>query len=349
MDSTDNSLAAGSPAASRPVLELLKRAAGYLLAAICLLWIFHDLDWGRLLVHIRDVNWWWVTLAVAVDILSYLCQGWRWRLLLHPTAKMSVLKATQAIYVGLFTNEVAPMRLGEVVRAYLASRWLGARFVSIIPSLAVERFFDGIWLAAGIGVAALFVPLPRSLLEAGDILGVAMLLATGVIICLVLRQPQGARETKPGGCAGWKPLRWLYSILAHVSGGIREIGTSRSFYLAFGVSLAFLLTQALALWLVMWAYGLRLPFWAGLVVLLVIHLGTAIPNAPANLGTYQFFCIVGLTLFGIDKTHATGFAFVVFVVLTVPLWAIGFWALTRSGMTLTVIRTEIAKLKLTEA
>jgi uncharacterized membrane protein YbhN (UPF0104 family) len=113
------------------------------------------------------------------------------------------------------------------------------------------------------------------------------------------------------------------------------------------VSLLFLLTQALALGLVMWVYGLRLPFWAGLVVLLVIHLGTAIPNAPANLGTYQFFCIVGLTLFGIDKTHATGFALVVFVVLTVPLWAIGFWALTSSGMTLAGIRTEIAKLKLT--
>ena len=349
MDSTDNSLAAGPPAVSRPVLEFLKRAAGYLLAAVCLVWIFQDVDWGRLFEHIRDINWWWVVLAVAVDILSYICQGWRWRLLLHPTGKMSVLKATQAIYVGLFTNEVAPMRLGEVVRAYLASRWLGARFVSIIPSLAVERFFDGIWLAGGIGVAALFVPLPRSLLEAGDILGVAMLLATGVIIYLVFRKRRAPSETETGGSTGWKPLRWLYSLLGHLSDGIRKMGTSRSFYLAFGVSLIFLLTQALALWLVMWAYGLPLSFWAGLVVLLVIHLGTAIPNAPANLGTYQFFCIVGLTLFGIDKTRATGFAFVVFVVLTVPLWAIGFWALTSAGMTLAVIRTEIAKLKLTGA
>jgi hypothetical protein len=78
--------------------------------------------------------------------------------------------------------------------------------------------------------------------------------------------------------------------------------------------------------------------------LLIVHLGTAIPNAPANVGTYQFFCVVGLTLFGVEKTLATGFSVVVFLLLTVPLWIIGFFALSRSGMTLSTIRNEINKL-----
>jgi len=102
-----------------------------------------------------------------------------------------------------------------------------------------------------------------------------------------------------------------------------------------------MLLEALAFWFVMRAYGLGLSFWAGLVVFLIVHLGTALPNAPANVGTYQFFTVVGLTLFGVDKTVAGGFSIAVFVILTVPLWAIGLLALSRTGMTLHSLRAEI--------
>ena len=85
---------------------------------------------------------------------------------------------------------------------------------------AFECFSDGIWLAGGIGVATLVVPLPRNLLGAGDILGVATLLATGVVIYLVFRKRQTLMETKPGGSTGWKPRRWVYSILGHLSCGM---------------------------------------------------------------------------------------------------------------------------------
>jgi hypothetical protein len=60
------------------------------------------------------------------------------------------------------------------------------------------------------------------------------------------------------------------------------------------------------------------------------------------VGTYQFFCVVGLTLFGVEKTLATGFSLIVFAVLTVPLWVIGLLALGLSGQTLSEIREEVS-------
>jgi uncharacterized membrane protein YbhN (UPF0104 family) len=66
-------------------------------------------------------------------------------------------------------------------------------------------------------------------------------------------------------------------------------------------SLLVLMAQALAMWLVMKSYGLPLSIWAGTAVLLIVHAGTAIPNAPANVGSYQFFCVLGLRLFGVAK------------------------------------------------
>jgi glycosyltransferase 2 family protein len=325
--------------------RLIKPALGYFLAVACLVWVFHDVQVGRLLDSMTSVNWWWVALAIVFDILSYTCQGWRWQLLLKPVGDISLIRTTQAIYAGLFTNEVLPMRFGELVRAYLVSRWARIGFAATIPSMVVERLLDGVWLAIAIGLTAICVPLPKDLIEAGDVLGVVVLVATGLFIYIILRKEKTYTERAGEQASGWKLLSRISKFMGRLASELHQIGTSRLIYPALILSLAFLLLQALAYWLIMWGYGLKLSFLVGFVVLLVVHLGTAIPNAPANVGTYQFFTVVGLGLFGIDKTLATGFSIVVFVLLTVPLWVIGFFALSRSGMTLTEIKNEIGKLR----
>jgi hypothetical protein len=72
----------------------------------------------------------------------------------------------------------------------------------------------------------------------------------------------------------------------------------------------------------------------------VLRVGIIIPSAPANIGTYQFFTAVGLQLFGIARSIATGFSFVAFFILSGPMWLIGFWAMSRSGMTLFRLKRE---------
>ena len=68
--------------------------------------------------------------------------------------------------------------------------------------------------------------------------------------------------------------------------------------------------------------------------MIIVHLGTAIPNAPANVGTYQFFCVLGLSLFGVEKPLATALSVLIFVVLTIPLWLLGWLALHKSDFRL---------------
>jgi hypothetical protein len=63
------------------------------------------------------------------------------------------------------TNELVPLRVGELVRAFLVSRWLSSSFTAVVPSMVVERFLDALCLAACLGLAAAFVPLPKNLLK----------------------------------------------------------------------------------------------------------------------------------------------------------------------------------------
>jgi glycosyltransferase 2 family protein len=315
---------------------------GYIAAAAGLAWVLYDIRPADLLDHVSRIKWWWVALAVFADVLSYVCQGWRWKLLLRPVGEISTLESTQAIYAGLFVNEVLPMRVGELVRAYLAARHAAADFVAVLPSMVVERLFDGVWLAFGVGLAARFVSLPKRLALAGEALGLVAVAAVALFVGLALyRRKSAARQANRA--VSCKPIRTLLSLLARIGSGMSEVGRTRAFYLSFILSLALPLLQALAFWLVMISFGLRLPFAVGAAVFLIVHLGTAVPNAPANVGSYQFFTVLGLTLFGVEKSLATEFSVVVFMLLTLPLLGLGFLALSRSGMTLASVQRACAR------
>jgi len=166
---------------------------GWLLAAAGLIWVLRDIHPSKLALQLAGIDWRWVALAMVCDVLSYVVQAVRWQLLLKPVGMIKLSQSTQAIFAGLFTNEVLPMRPGEVVRCYLAALWMRASFVAILPSIIVERLFDGVWIAMGIGMAAIFAPLPEDLIEAGETFGAAIALIVVLFAYLVLRRP------RPGG------------------------------------------------------------------------------------------------------------------------------------------------------
>ncbi len=303
------------------------RIAGWAIAVAGLAWVFHDVDPAVVVRGFRGLSWPLVLAAVAADVLAYACQAWRWSVLLRPHGRLGIPAAAQAVYAGLFASEVLPLRAGELVRTYLVARRLEIDLLSVLGSVAVERLFDGVWLALAVGAVAVLVPLPPDLLRAADLLGVVVLAATALFVFVVWRRPppQGPR---PGR-------------LARLGQAVRGVSGRRGAAAAFAISAGVLAFQALALWLMLEAYGIRISPWAGAAVLLIVVLGTALPNTPGNVGSYQLFVVLGLALFGVDKPTAAGFSVVAFVLLTAPLWALGAWAVSASGESLFRLRDEV--------
>jgi len=315
-----------------------RRAVTILLNAAALaglIWTVHDLPLSSLMERTRGMNWGWVAAAVLFDAATYVFQAVRWRALLAPEGSLQPWRAGQAIYAGLFLNEVTPLRLGEVVRAYLVSRWMGLRVAVVVPSMLVERLIDGIWLAVGVAIVALVMPLPPMLERGGEVLGIGMAAGLFLFVWLVLR-PVPRRAGEPA--SRWQTLR------TRLHDGIVRIGFSRAMTTGLVVSVLLPVSQGIAFWLVMRAYGISLPLAAGMAVMLIVRLGTLVPAAPANVGTFHFFCTLALTLFGIDKGTAAGFSVVLFFVLTIPLWAIGLAAIAATGETTRSLMSEAASL-----
>lgn len=297
----------------------------YLLSIACLWWVLHDINWREYPDELREMRWWWVLLAVISDILVYVWHGWRWSLMLKPIASVPILRTIRAIYVGLFANEVLPLRTGEVIRCYLQARWNELPFSVVLSSAFIERIFDGFFLAVALFVTVKVVPgLPGYIVQGTLLLSVLIVLGAFLIgIAMFHKQRAHAALSE----TGWHlHLRVLIEDL-HL------IGHSRYLYYAAAVTIPYLLMQVIPIYALMRAYDFADASWGvAMVLMVVLRLGGAVPQAPGNVGTFQALAVVILSsVFGYDNSFAKRFSVVMWAVVTLPLLVVGFIALAITG------------------
>ena len=303
------------------------------LSLICLIWAVHGLNLRLLRSEIAHLDWRWVAIAMISDVLIYMWQGWRWVLVLAPVKRVSSMEAVRAIFVGLFANEVLPLRAGEIIRCYLLGRANDLPVSVTLASALIERIFDGIWLVACLFVTLRYVHLPKRLVVGGIILGV-LILAVGILLAIAMYWRQQALDVLLN--ARW--FGWIHVLIED----LHLIGHSRYLYYAFFTSIPVMLLQVVPIYAMMRAYNhlTAVSIGAAFTVMVVMRLGTVIPQGPGNLGVYNVFVVMGLRLFGVDRNIAGRFSVVLLAAVTIPLLVAGFIALAITGGTIGNIHRE---------
>jgi len=306
----------------RKVPSWLIPTVGYTISAASLLWVYWGFDWKHELPKLVSSNWHWVTLAILCDVATYFCQGWRWKLLLKPVGTAKFFHSVQAIFVGLFANSILPLRSGEIIRAYLLGRWADIRFLVTLSSTVIERILDGIFLVLGFYAITFLVEVPRYLRDASLVLALFVGVLS-VLMGIVMYRKQHAH-------AAVSRSRWA-DPLWHVVEALHAMGNSPSFIAAVAVSALYLASQLVPIYALIKGLDLDVPLGAVAALLMITRIGTVLPQAPSNVGGFQFFAVVALRLFGVDKGPAAGFATILFLVTTVPLWVGGAVACALAG------------------
>jgi hypothetical protein len=297
---------------------------GYSLSAACLIWVLHGYPLNELGPTLRSLDYRWVGLAVAADLAVYVAHGWRWTTLLAPVARVNFWRTVQSIYIGLFANEVLPLRPGEVIRCYLLAHWSDMRLSLTFASIGVERIIDGFWMVAAFLVTAGFVRgIPRDLTILVQALAVLLMAGAGVLVWVVMH--------KHHAHAVLSESRWS-ATLRHIVEGLHLMGSPRTLGLTAAISLLYLALQVLSYFALMRAYGLDLSFWVAGGVLTLVRLSTVVPNAPGNLGLINFACVMALGLFEVERNDAKTFSIILFVGLTLPLLVGGAVATALTGL-----------------
>ncbi len=313
----------------------LQLVLGLLLSAF-LLWLsLRSLDPREIAGALARANWLWFVPICLLTLVSFWVRAIRWGWILRKIKPIPVSSLFAATMIGFTANNLLPARLGEVVRPWALGKSEKISRASAFATIIVERVVDMFCILLLFAVALFLHPFPKLVQDAGiAALGVNLLLLA--VLLTIERSPAQAERV-----SAWverrAPARFapkLASLLRNFSGGL---GVFRSgpglFWVTVHSSIMYAVT-ALGLLGCMWAFDMSVPWYAGIVMLVITAFGMMIAPTPGYLGAIQYACVLGLSLFGIDR--AIGFSFSLYYHLTqfLPITVVGLIYLGRAGMSL---------------
>jgi hypothetical protein len=279
--------------------------------------------------------------VMAFTLLGFWIRAFRWRWLLSTPKPVGLESLYSATMIGFMANNLLPFRLGEFVRAWALGRRENLSKTTVFATVVVERVVDMLTLLAIFGISLLLHPI-TSRTEAGRLThaGANTLLAA----CAALTALLVVIERSPRLVAGlierfshWLPERLRRRGVGTLEQFIQGLGLFRDlprllwvFMLSFVMFGAF----ALCLQISMWALHIDVPWYGGLVMLVITAIGIMVPAAPGYIGTLNLACVAGLKLFSVGKEQAVPFSWFYWAGQWLPISVVGFYYLRREGLSL---------------
>lgn len=270
------------------------------------------------------MDWRWLTFGAVFNVVVFLLQACRWWYLLLPVERVHYGQFVRATYVGLYANEVLPLRAGELIRCFLLARSSKIPLSVSFASALIERLFDGVWLMACFFVALKVGRLPHAMVRGGDVLLVII-----VVLALTLAYGMyGRKQTMNLLFFDVNLPAWFNTLIED----LHLIGHSRLLYYSFFVSGASMLLQVVPIYAIIKAYHLSLSWEASFTAMVLLRISTALPQAPGNIGLFNWVAARTLALYGIKLSQAKGFSIVLWTAVTLPLIGVGFVIILLAGI-----------------
>jgi hypothetical protein len=296
-------------------------AVGLAASGISLVLLAHVVDLGQTAGILGETAIAPVILGLAIFQVGLLLRFWICRTLLPPRpdgARVPIRRIAPVIMVGLLGNVLLPARFGEVIRAYLFSRREGVPLGGSLGSTALERILDTATLAVMAFVAAViagstgWIVQGTGLLAAAGIILIVALAATGLgpFVRLIGRLAGIAVLNRPVTAVTRRLEAFVYW-----SGGAHRRGPIA---LALGLTVVAWLAFAGMFLFVGWAVGAQVSPAGALLITAVTILATAIPSAPASVGTFELAAVTAAVSLGVPANTALALAVLAHAVSLLP-------------------------------
>ncbi|MDR2385118.1 MAG: flippase-like domain-containing protein [Tannerella sp.] len=298
-----------------------------LLLGIALLWyLYHKSNIGEIVTIIKTrVDYKILFSSLIFGLGANIIRAFRWAMLIDslgkPVGKMNVIYAILGNYA---INVAVPFRAGDIWRCGVTNRYEKVPFAKLLGTLFVDRFSDTLMVA--ILTLSLFLfnisffnqffsenpPLVVNTLYnifSSVWTGVG-LLAVIVLIRILFTKFKHLiviQKAKVLIFNVWEGIRSILKIKRRSLFLLQTLLIWSGYFLYFYISFyAFGFTKDL---------GIRI----GLIAFVMSSLGVAVP-VQGGIGVWHFMVISTLVTFGVNKTDAGAFAFVVFAVQS--MWVI---------------------------
>jgi uncharacterized membrane protein YbhN (UPF0104 family) len=301
-----------------------------------LLW-WRGPNWGTVWHAFDAVKWYWVVIAIGLNLLSVVARTVAWRTVIKqaiepPYPRFMIVFS--AFSVGLFANAVLPGRIGELARVAVLTRKMRLQghgegtWAALIGTVFAHRLFDLI-PTLGLIIYVLFTAkIPHWAIS-------SLLIVCAIGLGLFAFAFASARHHKQSVIEGVGPARRLVEMARHGLGVLHAPGAAAAaaFFQCCGW-----LCQFFAVYTAMRAFDIHAPLPAAGVVLLLMNVATLFPLWPGNIGLLQAAIALPLRTYGVATGKAIAYGFGLQAIEASVGVGVGLIFLAREGLSFAMLR-----------
>ena len=286
---------------------------GIVCSAIFFVLVFHNVQWIELAAALHTVNWAILLFAAALYLLSLVVRGLCWQALLVPLGSVTQGEAVTYANIGYMANNLLPLRAGEVIRAALLGDKRSFSKSAVFATIVLERLLDVFILGSLALLLMATMAFPSTPKRTIVVIAVIGSLSIFTVWAVSRSSSNSSGEWLPG-LLRRRSVQTVVSLGRSFATGLSAIRSMKQTGVA---ALYSLLAWALvcgSIYMMMRASQLRLPWYAALLVMVVVNLGSAIPSSPGSVGVVHFLAVVAVSPWSIDRELAVGFSIILHAV-----------------------------------
>lgn len=338
---------------AHPYRKYIEFIALCLLASALLWWFGRNLDWREVGHRVSNANPYLLVIAVLVVCSTYIVRAFRWQTLLKPLGPARLPDLFAATTIG-FSAVFLIGRTGEFVRPFvLPMRDPRVRPSASLVTILVERIYDMMAVALMFAINLIWFR-PAVTLEVSfgrvRVVGFAMLAATilGVIFLAWYRtRSTWLIEILDRRLSRWRfiPRRltnFVMRILEQLSRALSVLVDVRALAVTIGWTALLWFGIALANFLVMRAFGLRVGVSETLFVLGWSLVGSLVPTPGGAAGAFHAATAAGFLFLGVEKELAAAVSIILHLVDFGPSILFGVFYVVRGDLSFSRLRTLVS-------
>jgi len=317
------------------VLKRLRVLIGLAISLFFIAMLLRIADPRQIGTALAGANYIWLIPAVGIFFVELWVRAVRYEHIIKSLRPARAAGLFPILVIGNMANNLLPLRVGEVVRAYLIGERYNLSKMASLGTGVVERIFDGLTLLALLTVTVLILGASGAIHDI-TLTAVAVFALALAFFIACLASPDGSERLLDRLC---RPLPRRYRVRIVGFGvsfieGLRALRRPDAVAWVLGTSFLAWFLETLVFVCVGQAFGLEVGIGYYVMAVSAANLALTAPSTPGGTGLFEFVVMQVMVLAGVDESVAAAYALAAHFTVLLPATLLGLYCLWSMQLSL---------------
>lgn len=260
-----------------------KTFISYLVSLVLLLAIIVLFDVSKVAGIISSFNFFLFLFTIFLHTLQFPIRALSWRLIVKPIVHISFWQSFHITNIGFLSNFLLPLRLGEVIRAFLLSKITGISKSVALSTVIVNRIVEVLVLVVFFLIGSNSISfLPNEIKQIIFIIGIFFILFFSIFV-FQKKLVSFGKKLKLDFFLPDSVKKYTKNILL----GAKSLNNPKNFFLLLILSAMIWIIHVVSYFFVSNELGLSLGISELFLLVSFSSLSAMVPSSPGFVGTFQ--------------------------------------------------------------